>query len=52
MKRPAGHGQVAIQTCLRLNFWGTIRYSNAALHHPFWQDVAWQQHWNSRILAG
>ncbi len=41
----------AITTCLRLGFWGVILCSNAAPHHPFWQDVAWQQTWNQHILA-
>lgn len=25
--------------------------AHAAPHHPFWQDVAWQQRMNARILA-
>jgi hypothetical protein len=41
----------AIETCLSLNFWGIILCSNSAPHHPFWQDVAWQQRWNARILS-
>jgi len=41
----------AIRTGLRLGFWGIILCSNAAPHHPFWGDVAWQQEWNRRILA-
>lgn len=43
--------EYAIETCLRLGFWGIILCSNAAPHHPFWRDVAWQQRWNARILA-
>jgi hypothetical protein len=42
--------EYAIETCLRLGFWGIILCSNAAPHHPFWQDVTWQQRWNRRIL--
>jgi hypothetical protein len=42
--------EYAIETCRRLGFWGIILCSNAAPHHPFWQDVAWQQWWNRRIL--
>jgi hypothetical protein len=43
--------EYAIATCQRLNFWGTILCSNAAPHHPFWQDVAWQQRMNASILG-
>jgi hypothetical protein len=42
--------EYAIDTCLRLNVWGVILCSNAAPHHPFWQDVVWQQTWNRRIM--
>lgn len=42
--------EYAIETCLELGFWGIILCSNAAPHHPFWQDVAWQQHMNACIL--
>lgn len=24
--------------------------SNSAPHHPFWDDIAWQQKWNRFIL--
>jgi hypothetical protein len=41
----------AIQTCIDLDFWGIILCSNAAPHHPFWQDVSWQQRMNARILG-
>jgi hypothetical protein len=40
----------AIETCQRLNFWGIILCSNAAPHHPFWQDISWQQRMNASIL--
>ena len=40
----------AVEACLRHDFWGIILCSNAAPHHPFWHDVAWQQGWNRRIL--
>jgi hypothetical protein len=43
--------EYAIETCKRLNFWGIILCSNAAPHHPFWQDVAWQQRMNACILG-
>jgi hypothetical protein len=43
--------EYAIETCKRLNFWGIILCSNAAPHHPFWQDVAWQQRMNAFILG-
>lgn len=43
--------EYAIKTCQRLNFWGIILCSNAAPHHPFWQDIAWQQRVNASILG-
>jgi hypothetical protein len=43
--------EYAIETCKRLNFWGIILCSNAAPHHPFWQDRAWQQRMNASILG-
>lgn len=42
--------EYAIETCLELGFWGIILCSNAAPHHPFWQDVTWQQRMNAHIL--
>jgi hypothetical protein len=42
--------EYAIETCLDLDFWGIMLCSNAAPQHPFWQDVAWQQRMNARIL--
>jgi len=42
--------EYAVETCLRLKFWGVILCSNAAPHHPFWRDIAWQQTWNRRIM--
>lgn len=42
--------EYAVETCLELGFWGIILCSNAAPHHPFWHDVAWQQRVNARIL--
>lgn len=42
--------EYAIETCQRLNFWGIMLCSNAAPHHPFWQDIAWQQRMNTAIL--
>lgn len=41
----------AIEACLQLDFWGMVLCSNAAPHHPFWRDVAWQRRWNRRIRA-
>lgn len=43
--------EYAIETCKRLNFWGIILCSNAAPHHPFWHDIAWQQRMNASIRA-
>jgi hypothetical protein len=43
--------EYAIETCQRLNFWGIILCSNAAPHHPFWRDIAWQQRMNASILG-
>ncbi|HLG79214.1 MAG TPA: cellulase-like family protein [Ktedonobacteraceae bacterium] len=42
--------EYAVDTCLRLNYWGIILCSNAAPHHPFWKDVAWQKRMNTKIL--
>lgn len=43
--------EYAVDMCMGLGFWGIILCSNAAPHHPFWRDVAWQQRLNSRIRA-
>lgn len=43
--------EYAIETCLDLGFWGIILCSNAAPHHPFWQDVEWQQRMNAHIMC-
>ncbi|GCE07862.1 cellulase-like family protein [Dictyobacter aurantiacus] len=43
--------EYAVAACQRLNFWGYILCSNAAPHHPFWHDVAWQQRVNAQILG-
>jgi hypothetical protein len=42
--------EFAIETALRHDFWGLTPCSNAAPHHPFWQDSAWLQRMNHRIL--
>jgi hypothetical protein len=42
--------EYAIAACQRRNFWGIILCSNCAPHHPFWQDIAWQQRLNASIL--
>lgn len=44
--------EYAVAASQRLNFWGVILCSNAAPHHPFWQDVTWQQRLNASILNG
>jgi len=43
--------EFAVTECLRLDYWGAILCSNAAPHHPFWQDVAWQRTVNSWITG-
>ncbi|HEX2144108.1 MAG TPA: cellulase-like family protein [Glycomyces sp.] len=42
----------AIDLSLKANAWGTIVCSNAAPHHPMWQDTALQQECNTRFLQG
>lgn len=42
--------EYAIRKGMELGFWGMILCSNCAPHHPFWQDIAWQQKWNKYIL--
>jgi hypothetical protein len=42
--------EYAVAASQRLNFWGVILCSNAAPHHPFWQDIAWQRRLNASIL--
>ncbi|GHO97317.1 hypothetical protein KSF_073650 [Reticulibacter mediterranei] len=44
--------EYAIAACQHHNFWGIILCSNCAPHHPFWQDIAWQQRLNASILRG
>jgi len=41
----------AVRMTLDLDYWGIILCSNAAPHHPFWQDVTWQQKMNRTILG-
>jgi Sugar-binding cellulase-like len=41
--------EFAVLEAKRLGYWGTILCSNAAPHHPFWADVAWQREVNSWI---
>jgi len=43
--------EFAVRECLRHDYWGVILCSNAAPHHPFWQDVAWQREVNSWITG-
>jgi len=40
-----------VRMTLELDYWGIILCSNAAPHHPFWQDVTWQQKMNRTILG-
>lgn len=42
--------EYAIRLGMKLGFWGMILCSNCAPHHPFWNDIAWQQKWNHYIL--
>lgn len=44
----AGHG---IRTALEHGVWGMVPSSNAAPHHPMWNDEAWQRRINSLILT-
>jgi len=43
----AEHG---IRTALAAGAWGMVLCSNAAPHHPMWQNVEWQQRINAEIL--
>lgn len=42
--------EYAIRKGMSLGFWGMTLCSNCAPHHPFWNDVVWQQKWNRFIL--
>lgn len=42
--------EYALRKGMALGFWGMTLCSNCAPHHPFWQDVDWQQRWNRYIL--
>ncbi|MBY0011949.1 cellulase-like family protein [Paenibacillus typhae] len=42
--------EYAIRKGMALGFWGMTLCSNCAPHHPFWDDIAWQQKWNRFIL--
>lgn len=42
--------EYAIRLGMKLGFWGMILCSNCAPHHPFWNDIAWQQKWNQYII--
>jgi len=44
----AEHG---IRTALAAGAWGMVLCSNAAPHHPMWQNVEWQRRMNAEILA-
>ncbi|MEV8271687.1 cellulase-like family protein [Microbacterium sp. NPDC077184] len=44
----AEHG---VETALEYGVWGVVLCSNAAPHHPMWQQRAWQRAQNARILA-
>ncbi|GAK40792.1 cellulase-like family protein [Paenibacillus urinalis] len=42
--------EYAIRKGMSLGFWGMTLCSNCAPHHPFWDDIPWQQKWNRFIL--
>ncbi|MEL7976309.1 cellulase-like family protein [Isoptericola sp. F-RaC21] len=42
----------ALVRCIEQGAWGAVVGSNSAPHHPGWQNVAWQQVWNRRLLRG
>jgi hypothetical protein len=42
--------EYALRKGMALGFWGMTLCSNCAPHHPFWNDIAWQQKWNRFIL--
>lgn len=42
--------EYAIRKGMNLGFWGMTLCSNCAPHHPFWNDISWQQKWNAFIL--
>ncbi|MEK4058864.1 MULTISPECIES: cellulase-like family protein [Paenibacillus] len=42
--------EYALRKGKSLGFWGMTLCSNCAPHHPFWDDIAWQQKWNRFIL--
>jgi hypothetical protein len=44
----AEHG---IRTALAQGVWGVVLCSNAAPHHPMWENVDWQRRMNAEILA-
>ncbi|WP_270889817.1 cellulase-like family protein [Pedococcus sp. 5OH_020] len=43
--------EAALRRCMAAGAWGVVLGSNSAPHHPGWQNVAWQQHWNSEFLG-
>jgi hypothetical protein len=43
--------EYGIERALELGFWGVILGSNAAPHHPHWNDVSWQQRISRRVLS-
>ncbi|MEK5057018.1 hypothetical protein BK126_18155 [Paenibacillus sp. FSL H7-0326] len=42
--------EYAIRKGMELGFWGMTLCSNCAPHHPFWDDISWQQKWNRFIM--
>ncbi|MEK3686967.1 cellulase-like family protein [Paenibacillus sp. FSL R10-2736] len=42
--------EYSLRKGMALGFWGMTLCSNCAPHHPFWNDIAWQQKWNRFIL--
>jgi hypothetical protein len=50
---PVGHGlaEHALARCMQHGFWGVVRGSNSAPHHPGWRNVEWQRRWTGRFLS-
>ncbi|WP_313546664.1 cellulase-like family protein [Leifsonia aquatica] len=44
----AEHG---LRAAVEAGAWGAVLCSNAAPHHPFWADVAWQRRMNEQLRA-
>lgn len=35
--------EFAVDVCMDHDYWGVVTCSNAAPHHPMWQDVEWRR---------